>query len=396
MWTKVMMCAVLASVPALAQTAPTVDAKGKPQEVSAALKPVRFELSADEQRRLTEAAVNFARQIDQDQNDSQFVTLARGALSTSVQAAAFKRFGRHLTADELGVRGLGVLVADDGGGMWQASLFWEDPGGARNAKKLFELAASQPGIKIIGGEDDTARVLGEDDKPNPMLPQDYFPDCVAVGSERGWCCSGVLVAPNVVLTAGHCFSGCAEYVFFGEAICRPGRMYSVKSAVRHPNYVDGPDYLNDLTVLILDMDVPESVGKPRKLASREAVRNAFAGRVVGFGANEPSGRAGYGTRRKATVVVVSNECDPNTAAPNKFGCHPKIEMVAGELGSGKDTCRGDSGGPLYVLENGDWTLAATTSRPTRDSKRACGDGGNYVLVLPYLDWIRSVPGGHWN
>ena len=31
-----------------------------------------------------------------------------------------------------------------------------------------------------------------------------YRDCVAIGSADDWCCTGTLVAPNVVVTAGHC------------------------------------------------------------------------------------------------------------------------------------------------------------------------------------------------
>src|SRR5262249_16104138 len=40
---------------------------------------------------------------------------------------------------------------------------------------------------------------------------DTFPYCVAVGSGRdGYCCTGTLIAPNVVVTAGHCYKCCNE------------------------------------------------------------------------------------------------------------------------------------------------------------------------------------------
>src|SRR4029450_12933773 len=48
-------------------------------------------------------------------------------------------------------------------------------------------------------------------------PTAEFPDCVAVGSERQWCCSGTLVGSNVVVTAAHCpvDGGCSERVLVG-------------------------------------------------------------------------------------------------------------------------------------------------------------------------------------
>jgi endonuclease G len=58
----------------------------------------------------------------------------------------------------------------------------------------------------------------------------------------------------------------------------------------------------------------------------------------------------------------------------------------------RDSCSGDSGGPLYVQWNGAWLLAGATSRATKASVRTCGDGGVYVRVDRYRDWIEKTAG----
>jgi secreted trypsin-like serine protease len=58
----------------------------------------------------------------------------------------------------------------------------------------------------------------------------------------------------------------------------------------------------------------------------------------------------------------------------------------------KDTCHGDSGGPIYVkTDNGD-LLVATTSRGVQSSGASdCGDGGIYELLQGgILKWIQST------
>lgn len=396
--TMTIACTFLMANYSVAQTSTTSDTKTTLLESVTTAKEQRFELSGAEQFRLTKAAVKFAREAGGDTNDAQFVLLAQGALSAGIQAEAKKLLGRALNTDKLEVLGFGSVVADSEQSAPMTMSILDDPTGARNARTLLELAAKQPEVQIIGGQDDkdTRVIGGVVDGTGSDIPNDYFQDCVAVGSDFTWCCTGVLVAPNVVLTAGHCYENCATRVFIGESIFRQGKVYQVIDKVRHPGFVDDPEYLNDLAVLILSEDVPADVAKPKSLATPEVVRMATAGQVVGFGANEPTGRTGYGIRRKVVVAVVSSECDPATTASTRFGCHPKIEMVAGVLHSGKDTCRGDSGGPLFVLDQNEWKLAATTSRATKSSQKVCGDGGNYVLTQPFLEWIRSAPGGHWN
>jgi secreted trypsin-like serine protease len=68
-------------------------------------------------------------------------------------------------------------------------------------------------------------------------------------------------------------------------------------------------------------------------------------------------------------------------------------MVAGHRGLLLDSCRGDSGGPLYIRNtDGEYFLIGATSRGIRDSFTTCGDGGIYVRVDLCLDWIRNVTG----
>ncbi len=78
-------------------------------------------------------------------------------------------------------------------------------------------------------------------------------ECVAVGSASGFCCTGTVIGPNVVLTAGHCHAGrCAARVFVGNDSNVPssGKVVAVKTTVRHPGY-NPATLADDLTVLIL-------------------------------------------------------------------------------------------------------------------------------------------------
>ena len=58
---------------------------------------------------------------------------------------------------------------------------------------------------------------------------------------------------------------------------------------------------------------------------------------------------------------------------------------------GKDTCSGDSGGPFYVTDGkSGWLLAGATSRSTKSAMATCGDGGIYVRLDRYREWISDV------
>lgn len=217
-----------------------------------------------------------------------------------------------------------------------------------------------------------------------------YPDCVAIGSEYEWCCTGTLIAENVVLSAGHCDDrdpNCSRFVFVGENIASGGDTIPVAHVYRHSDYVGDPEYNNDLVVLVLERPVANV--RPRRFAPPGAIDKAKLVRAVGYGHTNITGTFGYGRRLLVDLPVVANLCD-DVESHRSLGCHAELEMIAG--GKGNDTCKGDSGGPLLVEHRGEWLLAGATSRATRSAAVPCGDGGIYVRVDRYIDWINQVAG----
>lgn len=267
----------------------------------------------------------------------------------------------------------------------KGSLF-SDPKFLANAKKLIQSphVHQYPGgnsLRIVGGFADEA---------------DLFPDCVAVGSvEDGYCCTGTLIAPNIVVTAGHCYPCCNErrggQIHIGKKAYGPGRTIRVKKAVQHPAYGVGGLH-NDLTILLLEEQATEVV--PRKLASPEKIDAATFIKAVGFGNTNFGGTDGYGTRRLANVPIASNLCD-GAGLHDRYGCDTGYELVAGGIGLDVDTCTGDSGGPIYIeQEPGSWYLAGVTSRMTKEAIRICADGGIYARIDKYAEWMKPFLAGN--
>lgn len=267
-----------------------------------------------------------------------------------------------------------------GGGARSLGLRPKAPKGARLADDPRYLAnvrdlarRTKRNARIIGGSD----VRGKE-----------FADCVAVGDDDDWGCTGTLIAPTVVLTAGHC-KKLHSRIFVGNDVERPGREYRVKRHVRHPKWTGGLE--NDVMLLILEK--PVKGVKPRPLATASRIDAATNGRVVGFGTTDLAGTTGYGRKQQTDVPIVSRACSGKVKGQKDstvYKCHLGKELVAGKPLLNHDTCRGDSGGPLYISHAGTWLLAGVTSRGTALGTTMCGDGGIYTRVDKYHAWVASV------
>jgi secreted trypsin-like serine protease len=248
----------------------------------------------------------------------------------------------------------------------------DDPRYLANVRKLAQRTVKN--ARILGGNDVAAK---------------EFDDCVAVGDDVQFGCTGTLIAPNVVLTAGHC-EVLHTRIFVGNDTAKAGRVFRVKRYVRHPKWDSA--LTNDLMLLILEKSVTSVV--PRKLATAAVIDNATDARVVGFGTTDTAGTKGYGTKQQTDVPIASLACSGRVKGRSDgvvYGCHAGKELVAGKPLLLHDTCRGDSGGPLYIADKqGQWMLAGVTSRGTDHASTMCGDGGIYTRVDKYRTWITAA------
>lgn len=197
-------------------------------------------------------------------------------------------------------------------------------------------------------------------------------------------CTGTLVGPTVVLTAGHCIGGVsAVRLGVNDYEASGGELIPVTQEIAYPG-----DY--DVGVLVL---ASPSVYQPRVIASGCALDEFLADgapvAIVGYGATTSDGTGETTMLMEATSTVTDPDCTGGR------GC---IESISpgGELGAGGggiDSCYGDSGGPLYLLteEKGDF-LVGVTSRGYSDASVDCGEGGIYVRPDAVIDWIEEATG----
>lgn len=191
-------------------------------------------------------------------------------------------------------------------------------------------------------------------------------------------CTGVLVAPRVVLTAAHCVKGVRAVSFGTEA--ETSRRYPVSESLQHPRW--GRTY--DVGVLVLD-DAPAIAPA---VISTAALRDGATVEVVGWGATNRGGWKETDGLRSGRLQVIDVDCEQIRA----HDCNPRVSPGGELVAAGEaDSCPGDSGGPLYQPTASGPKLVGIVSRGIPGG-RECGQGGVYVRTDAIAAWVEEVTG----
>ncbi|HEU4730950.1 MAG TPA: trypsin-like serine protease [Kofleriaceae bacterium] len=257
------------------------------------------------------------------------------------------------------------------------------PAGARAAGGAGDTpapVASGAEAPVIGGHDATAGKW-------PDVAAILFPGS---GGEAAKC-TGVLIAPTVVMTAGHCYdpSGTLlpDNVLIGAtSLDRPedGETIAIQRGIVFPD----AESTEDVAVLVL---ARASTRPPRRLATgwaRPEIADGAPVALVGFGAVNASGDLYVRRLQEGTTTITDFDCSRSSGC--NAGAQPDGELGAG--GMGVDTCPGDSGGPLYLMTQGGPFLAGVTSRGYADAQLPCSEGGIYERPDKIVAWVEATAG----
>jgi endonuclease G len=245
-------------------------------------------------------------------------------------------------------------------------------------------AAAAPGsggIEVIGG---TAAAQGAWPDAAGVLYPNSGPN-----QDDEALCSGTLIAPSIVITAGHCYTDnfVPDNVLLGtNSLANPaqGETIKVRTGLVAPN----PETNEDVTALILE--TPSTI-TPRPLATGWAavdIQNGAAVEIVGFGAISSDGMTFVDALQQATTKITDANCTKSAGC--RAADQPNGELGAG--GGGIDTCPGDSGGPLYLQTSYGTFLAGVTSRGYSNSTVVCSGGGIYERPDKFIDWLDTATG----
>ncbi|MDO6460794.1 serine protease [Granulosicoccaceae sp. 1_MG-2023] len=253
------------------------------------------------------------------------------------------------------------------------------------------LASDDIVYKIIGG--DTADIS---DYPS-LAPLLYADGADRYSQYQRQYCAGNFITERWVLTAAHCMFDSSYNQVSSDDISLlanvtdlsvGGEELSVANIYVHPDYSPGVvDSANDLALIELEADADVT---PMSLF----VGDLPAGTSVwlaGWGATEYDERtyeaSGYPTElMDVSIPVVSND-DCNAAFESSGIQIADSQVCAGLDEGGKDSCAGDSGGPMMVEVDGELAQAGIVSFGAGCA--VAGYPGVYTRVSAFTDWIQS-------
>ncbi|MFL5027681.1 MAG: S1 family peptidase [Microvirga sp.] len=212
---------------------------------------------------------------------------------------------------------------------------------------------------------------------------------VSIESSTGELCSGVVVAPDLVLTAAHCMTDRAAYRV--NALNRAFRLqrFNVAALAVHPTFVPGTTPRTqpgiDLAILKLDRPLgPEFLALDPTQAGRIDVGDGVT--IAGFGVLTERARRTARTLRQTNLVSLG----PIEVA-NRVLIVVDRSRLAETAGAG--ACRGDSGGPILAATQTGYLLYGITSwssGPLRSRQpSACGGLTAVTPIAEHLGWISS-------
>ena len=242
----------------------------------------------------------------------------------------------------------------------------------RLAVLVLILCACAPAGAMVGGATDvTGSGLGR--------------HVVLIVGSRGNSCTGVALAPDLVLTVAHCVLPGAEYRIVEFSAANQPALRPVASVARHPGFKLETMLAHRATadVALLKFAGPLAAPTiPPPLATRTGFTPGDRFTVAGYGlAVRGDGKTG-GKVRAARLVATGK---PGTLQVRL------VDPATGGARPGLGACTGDSGAPAFEETGSTAAVVGVVSWSTGpNGSDGCGGLTGLTPLLDYRDWISAT------
>lgn len=230
-------------------------------------------------------------------------------------------------------------------------------------------------------------------------------------------CSGTLVMPDYVLTAGHCIADCDGtstiadirdnmVISVGQNVDSPKAKYHPKKFYLHPDFVcSDTEIKNDIAIIELTENVPSDIAQPSLIVPTSLQPSAIEIDIepkiqavsVGFGLTNALNPNSVGVKYETTRQVLAVCSLTNYTAFSTSMCD-SIEKETERPANGfvyfydsqTNVCHGDSGGSTFIVRGGREYLLAVTSWVNTDASGHCLDFSAMTFIEDYRKFITSV------